>query len=154
MSSQEGSSVNNGIPESLRSLSYVTIQDAAQGVVSMGKGVRLAKVDIRSAYRIVPVHPDNWQLMGMLWEQGLFIDTALPFRLRSAPKIFAAIADAAKWIVKQAGVEFLIHYLDDFLVIEAPGSSHHSPALQTLMTTFNSSGETGGPIYLFDFPRV
>ena len=77
----------------------------------------LAKVDIRSAYRTVPVHPDDWQLMGMLWEQALFVDTALP---RSAPKIFTAIADAAEWITKQVGVESIIHYLDDFLVIGAP----------------------------------
>jgi len=39
--------------------------------------------------------------------------------------------------MKQAGVEFLIHYLDDFLVIEALGSSL---ALRTLMTTFNRLG--------------
>ena len=64
--------------------------------------------------------------MGMLWEQALFVDTALLFGLRSAPKIFTAIADAAEWITKQAGVEFIIHYLDDFLVIGMPDSPRAS----------------------------
>ena len=88
------------IPEYLCSLTYVTIHDAAHGVLSMGQEARLALVDIRSTYRTVPVHPYDWQLMGMPWEQALFVDTALPFGLRSAPKIFTAIADAAEFIVK------------------------------------------------------
>jgi len=43
----------------------------------------------------------------------------LPFGLRSAPKIFTALADVAEWIAKQAGVKRLMHYLDDFLVVGA-----------------------------------
>ena len=87
MSSLEGSSVNDGIPESLCSLTYVTIHDAVHGVLSMGQGPRcFVTVDIGSVYRTVPVHPDDWQLMGMFWEQSLFVDTALPFGLRSAPR--------------------------------------------------------------------
>ena len=77
----------------------------------------MIKVDMRNAYRVIPIHPDDRGLMGMTWEGLVFIDTALPFGLRSAPKIFTAIADAAEWIVKQQGVEFIIHYLDDFLIV-------------------------------------
>ena len=46
------------------------------------------------------------------------MDTCLPFGLRSAPKIFNAAADALEWIIANEGeffVEFIIHYLDDFL---------------------------------------
>ena len=45
-----------------------------------------------------------------------FIDTVLPFGLRSAPKIFNSVADALAWIVLRAGVSKVLHYLDDFLV--------------------------------------
>ncbi len=44
----------------------------------------------------------------------VIIDTALPFGLRSAPKIFTAVADVVEWIVKQEGVGFAIHNLDDY----------------------------------------
>ena len=54
---------------------------------------RLAKCDIESAYRIVPVHPDDRQLLGMEWRGRLFVDAALLFALRSAPNIFSALAD-------------------------------------------------------------
>ena len=96
MSFPAGSSVNDGIDESLCSLKYVGIGDAVKGIAERGPGTQLAKVDIKSAYRNVPVHPDDRWLSGMLWREGLFVDTTLPFGLRSAPKIFTALADAAE----------------------------------------------------------
>ena len=51
----------------------------------------------------------------MVWDGCLFVDTALPFGLPSVLKIFSAVADAAKWILRQEGVETVMHYLDDFL---------------------------------------
>ena len=46
MSSPEGNSVNDGIHESLCSLSYVTVIDGSSGVASFGRGALMAKVDI------------------------------------------------------------------------------------------------------------
>ena len=96
LSSPHGSSVNNGIGPEACSLEYVSVDSVAAVVVGLGRGTLLAKVDIRSAYRLVPVHPDDRWLLGMLWEDGLFVDTVLPFGLRSAPKIFTTVADAIK----------------------------------------------------------
>ncbi len=87
---------NDSIDESLCSLKYVGIGDAVKGIAERGPGTQLAKVDTKSAYRNVPVHPDYRWLLGMLWREGLFVDTTLPFGLRSAPKIFTALADAAE----------------------------------------------------------
>ena len=96
MSSPAGASINDGVRENLCTLSYVTIWDAACCVVGKGAGALMAKIDIKHVYRNIPLHPDNRGLMGMLWEGSLFIDTALPFGLRSAPKIFNAVADAVE----------------------------------------------------------
>ena len=79
----------------------------------------LAKVDIAWAYRNIPIHPDDCWLLGMMWEGNLFIDTSLPYGLRSTPKIFSAVADAVEWILHQEGIEVVFHYLDDFLLISA-----------------------------------
>ena len=89
----------------------------------------MAKVDVKSAYRNVPIHPHDRWLMGMLWKGSLYIDTALPFGLRSASKIFTAVANAVEWIVSQEGVDFTIHYLDDYLVVGAPASPECAKAL-------------------------
>ena len=49
------------------------------------------KLDLQNAYRMVPVHPDDHPLLGIRWGQEVYIDTALPFGLRSAPKIFSGV---------------------------------------------------------------
>lgn len=77
----------------------MTVEDAAREVLRQGPDALLAKVDIKGAYRNIPVHPDDRWLLGMQWEGALLnLWTLLPFGLRSAPKIFTALADAAVWI--------------------------------------------------------
>ena len=53
----------------------------------------MAKIDIKHAYRIVPVHPDDYYLLCMKWRDHYFVDRALPFGLCSAPYIFNSLAD-------------------------------------------------------------
>ena len=122
------------------SLTYVEIKDAVRGILERRRCTQLAKVDIRSAYRNIPVHPDDRWLSGMIWRESLFVDAALPFGLRSAPKIFTAVADAAEWIVRREGVDFIIHYLDDFLLMGPPGSEECSSALEKLLGVFRRLG--------------
>ena len=78
--------------------------------------------------------------MGMYWQDSLFVDTALPFGLRSAPKIFTSLADAAQWILNQAGINFVVHYLDDFLLVGPLQSSACAKALESLLATFHRLG--------------
>lgn len=123
LSHPKGASVNDGIERDLCSLSYVSVDDAIRAILAQGRGTMLAKFDIESAYRLVSVHPDDRPLLGMRWKDQLYIDSVLPFGLRSAPKIFNALADALQWIFIQNGVPMVAHYLDDFLVLGAPNSA-------------------------------
>ena len=59
----------------------------------------------------------------MEWNNDIYLDTFLPFGLRSAPKLFNILAELLAWIVQRNGVTFSIHYLDDFLTMGPP----HSP---------------------------
>ena len=81
--------------------------------LELGQGALIAKLDIQSAYWIVPVHPDDRWLLGMKWRDRVYIDTVLSFGLRSAPKVFNALADSLEWILHDMGVEHTLHYLDD-----------------------------------------
>ena len=42
---------------------YTTVDDVALIVSRLGKGALMAKVDIESAYRLVPVHPEDRPLL-------------------------------------------------------------------------------------------
>lgn len=140
LSSPPGMSVNDGIPSEACSLSYVKVDDAAQVILSLGVGALLAKVDIKSAYRIVPVHPQDRHLLGMQWQGQAFFECALPFGLRSAPKIFTAVADAAEWILSSRGIHHICHYLDDFLLVGPPHSPTCKRDLDLLVSTFDQLG--------------
>ena len=109
-----GKSVNDGINPDITSLTYIRVDDVAQQVITLGRGAMIAKTDIEAAYRLLPIHNDDKHLLGMLWEGRVYIDTALPFGLRSAPLIFTALADGLEWVLKQRGVSYVAHYLDDF----------------------------------------
>jgi hypothetical protein len=45
-----------------------------------------------------------------------------------------------EWVARQAGVSFVIHYLDNFLLIEAPDSPECAKALETLLEIFRRLG--------------
>ena len=122
LSSPHGHSVNDGITKELCSLHYSSIDEAATQVAALGPGCMLAKMDIRQAYRNIPVHvaPEDKHLLGLQWNNQIYIDQVLPFGLRSAPMIFSAVADALLWIMLKKGVSWGIHYIDDFLTIGSP----------------------------------
>ena len=63
-----GSSVNDGIPKELATVRYATIDDAIRLVKLLGKGCFLAKTDIKSAFRIIPIAPRDFPLLGIEWE--------------------------------------------------------------------------------------
>ena len=126
-------SVNAGINKAVSSLLYIKVDDIVEHVLTLGKGCLLAKVDVESAFRNVPVHPNDRHLLGLVWENELYMDTVLPFGLRSAPKIFTAIADALECVAKNCGVTFLEHFLDDYITAGAPGSLECDQNLQLLI---------------------
>ena len=57
----------------------MSADDLAEIIWRVGHRALLAKLDIKSAYLIVSVHPEDHQFLGMQW-------TALPFGLWPAPQ--------------------------------------------------------------------
>ena len=60
-------SVNDGIPKSLCGLSYITVDTAINKILELGPNTLMAKVDIKSAFRLLPVHPADRHLLAMEW---------------------------------------------------------------------------------------
>ena len=71
----------------------------------------------------------------MVWKGRLFVDTSLPFGLRSAPKLFNALAIGLSWIPSAKGTQDQLHYLDDFLFIGALNTKECKQALERALTT-------------------
>ena len=114
-----------------------SIDDISRVIASLGRGTLLAKIDVKSAYRIVPVHPHERPLLGMHWKGQLYVDICLPFGLRSAPRIFTALADMLEWCAKDQGVSHLYHYLDDYIMMGRAESEECNVNTATLVATCN-----------------
>ena len=65
--SPKGASTNDFVSPAFCSLSYASVEDAAAYVYEAGRGTPLAKLDIKSVYRNVPVHPGDRYLLGIQW---------------------------------------------------------------------------------------
>ena len=130
LSFPEHRSVNDGIDSRLCSLQYTSVEKVATAAIGLGRGALLAKLDVKSAYRLIPVHPLDRPLLGIEWQGSAYMDGMLPFGLRSAPKIFTAVADALEWILRRQGVVHVDHYLDDFIIYGPPGSDQCAEQLQ------------------------
>ena len=133
-------SINDNIPKPLCSLSYITVDDAINTIMGFGPHTLLAKVDIKSAFRLLPVHPADRHLLAMEWDNRIYIDGCLPFGLRSAPKLFNILADLLCWIAQQHGISQILHYLDDFLLIGPPRSPECQQNLNTFMQLCTNLG--------------
>ena len=110
LSFPDGGSVNDGIDPEHCSFTYTSVDRVA--AYHLGLGALMAKADIKAAYRLVPVHPEDRLLLGMQWQGDYLVDAMLPFGFRSAPIIFTAVADALEWCAREKGVLGIDHYLD------------------------------------------
>ena len=108
LSSPAGKSVNNGISPELCSLTYM--DDAARVVASQGRGALLAKMDVKSAYRMAPVNPQDRHLLGMKWQGMVYVDTnKAPLWAKIGNQDFTAVADALEWCFQNWVVQHAYH---------------------------------------------
>ena len=100
----------------------------------------MAKIDLKNAFRLVPVRPKDWNPLGIQWQDQFYIDICLPFGLRSAPFLFNQLADAIHWSLQHNhGVRHVLHYLDDFFTAGSPGTKECSDNLQAMLSLCNNT---------------
>ena len=95
LSSPTESSVNNQTHGELAHVAYSSIEDAALLMHALGPGTRLK-----------------------LTSRRLIIGSQ--YTPSRGPAIFSAVVEALEWILHQRGVQGVLHYLDDFLLLGAP----------------------------------
>ena len=160
LSAPEGYSVNDAIDPQLCSLLYITVQEVAAKAVKLGKSLLIAKIDIKSAYRLIPICPHDRKWLGIQWQDQIYVDRMLLFGSRSAPKIFTAVADAMEWCVHKADVKYIYHYLDNFAVLDSPDSEEchrHLLCLQSVAADLGvplAPDKQDGPTTVIVFQQI
>ena len=85
---------------------------------------------------MIPIHPHDQHPLGVHWENWLYDDKRLPFGLRSAPKIFSAVADAIQFVLTKKGIHNCLHYVDDYILV-ASSKLKVEEQKQMLCSVFN-----------------
>lgn len=145
LSYPQDNSVNGGIPAELCVVQYTSF-DAVTGMVKkLGQGSHLVKVDIKSAFRLLPIHPGDFDLLGMFVEDMFFVDKALPFGCSISCSLFEKFSTFLEWCVKQSSQSHdVIHYLDDFCGGGAT-SEQAQYILDGILATFSELGVPVAP---------
>ena len=137
LSQPAGNSVNDFISKEDFPCKYTPFDEATRLVRQAGPGCFLTKVDIKHAYRLLPVRPNDWPLLVYHWEGNYCVDLKLPFGCRSSASIFTDFADLVCWIINNKFNLVVIHYSDDYLMISPPDPALASQQKVTLLHVFD-----------------
>jgi hypothetical protein len=111
-----GDSINGSTVEESHELG--SLDRATYFIKRIGKGCFLIKLDVKAAYKIIPVDPNDWPLLGFKWEGKWYYERVLPFGLRSSCRLWEMYATALQHIFEKAvGIKCIVHYVDDFLFV-------------------------------------
>ena len=126
LSYPEGNSVNDFIDPKLCTVNYTSFDKAVELVQQLGKGCLLGKSDIKSAFRLLPVSPNDFDQLGFFFEGEYYFDKALPFGCSISPATFEMFARFLEYAVRKRLTNTngdLLHYLDDFLFGGSKGTN-------------------------------
>lgn len=144
LSFPSGCSVNDFVDPNETSVKYTSFDEVIDMVSSLGKGARLGVQDIKSAFRLLPISPGDFDLLGIYFDGNFYVDKSLPFGCSIACALFEKFSTFLHWlVVSSAGKHSVKHYLDDFIF----GGSANSDDCLVLMNTFTElCNELGVPI--------
>ena len=76
----------------------------------------LAKIDLKDAYFLVPVHPSHQKFLQFQWQDMLYEFQCLPFGLSCAPRTFTKLMKPVVALLRERGIRLIV-YLDDILIL-------------------------------------
>lgn len=118
LSYPEKSSLNDCTDKSNASVQYATFDDALSLLRKFGCGALMAKADIKSAFRLLPIHPCGFNSLGFQFDDQYYFDKSLPMGFTLSCYYFEAFSTFLNWVVdREIGNTGSMHYLDDFLFI-------------------------------------
>ncbi|XP_069160806.1 uncharacterized protein [Procambarus clarkii] len=121
--------MNANIPRETTTVTYQSINDAVALVVRRSPGAHLAKCDIAEAFRIIPVHPSDYHLLGFAYGGRYYYEKMLSMGAAPSCRIFETFSSALQWILAEKfGVRDVVKVLDNFLFV----SSTYNECLRSL----------------------
>ena len=113
------SGVNDCISDSTAAVSYPLVADIARLWNHLPASAAGVVVDVEAAFRQIPISPLDYPDLLFEWRGQLYLDTRLPFGIRSGPALYDAVGAVIQFILERACSRRVIRYLDDHGLAEA-----------------------------------
>ncbi|KAK3103024.1 hypothetical protein FSP39_015834 [Pinctada imbricata] len=144
LSYPSGESVNDHIDDIFCKVKYTSFDTALEMLAKLGPGAIAARLDIKSAFRLLPIHPSDFELLGYKIGDYYFVDKCLPFGCSISCSLFEKFATFLEWELKRrSGSECIVHYLDDFLLA---GAANSDGCIELMACYSNLCEELGVPL--------
>lgn len=86
-------------------------------------------MDLKSAFRLLPIHPSDFCLLGIKFQDCYYFDKCLPFGCALSCALFEKFSNFLHWALSHTTKSSNIcHYLDDFLFV-GPNASNECDRL-------------------------
>ena len=129
LSSPEKASVNDNLKKELTHVAYSSVEDAVLLLHRLGQGALMAKINIKDAYCIIPINPNDRCYLGIERQGKVFVDKQLP--LASAPAIFSPLSKTLEWVLQHSDNVAAVAQANTLHGRSPPNSS--SPPLSALL---------------------
>jgi hypothetical protein len=85
-------------------------------VQRLGKNAELEKMDLKSVFRLLPVYPGDFDLLGFKIEEKCYIDKCMPMGCSVSCATFERFSTVLHWVIEnKSGSKSIDNYLNDFL---------------------------------------
>lgn len=139
----DNNSVNFNIPRQYTTVKYQNIHHAITLIQNHAPAAFMSKSDISDAFRIIPLHPSQYHLMGFSFDNKFYYDRMLPMGAAPSCKIFEDFSDAIVWILHHKyHITDVVKVLDDFIFI----SSDRQTSQDNITTFISLCNYIGVPI--------
>lgn len=139
LSFPKNNSVNSHIDTIHTRVQYELLDHCISIIRSVGPNCLIAKADIKDAFRIIPIYPLDYRLLGFTWKGQFYHDKCLPMGCSNSCRIFESFATALQWILtSKFDVYGMSHILDDFIFFGPPNTSHCATGLHSFLALAES----------------
>ena len=149
--------INALVPKEHKTVLYSGMDDIARMALDLGPSWA-TRIDIKHAFKCLPLSPCQWYLTGFTFLGGYFIQTQTPFGASASCLHFERVTRLLTWIIRnEYPSAHITNYLDDFWLTQK--TKHQLIALSNKFLQIVeqdigfpiSHNKTIGPAQLLDF---
>ena len=141
LSFPKGDSINSYTSKQCTTVQYELLDRVIELVRNSGSHSLIAKADIRDAFRLIHIRPQDNPLLGFIWKDMFYHDKVLPMGSSVSCQTFERFSRAIQWILQSAfHVSQVTHFLDDFIFVRPADE----PTCLNYLLSFESLSATLG----------